>query len=299
MSAPTKPRLLLALCGASLLASAGALAAAIDADALPHVFVSLRDATLRLSYLRHGRRVDRRFPVGLGRRGAARDRGTPVGRFRTGPNPRDRVFYDPHRRLPAFHRGHPFVRLDLAVGEHLGKPRHPYGIHGPVTPSLIWGPVSAGCLRMRVVDVREVFAFARRRPRLRVRLVRAADPRPTALVARGPRIASCRESALGIRRPSRLARARRASHGRVCGGVDHWWRVELQGGDHLRVELDHRGKLRVELYGIRAISSVAGGRFGLSHRVPRGPRNRGDRYLRIVAPRDRGTHGYALRVVGI
>jgi hypothetical protein len=179
----------------------------------------------------------------------------------------------PHRSDPAYRR---------AASQE-------YGLHGPVTPSLIWGAITAGCVRLRAADLKRVFAFARRHPGIAVRYTRARLVLPAA--GRGV----CPEAKRGVARLTRASLNRRV-HGRVCGGVDRWFAVELQGGDVLEVELVQRGGLRLELYGIRAISTVIrGSSAGLRFRVPLAKRNRGLRYLRLVAP-PKGTVGFSLRV---
>jgi hypothetical protein len=252
------------------------------------VIISLGGATLRLEPGARGRR--RVFPVAVGRLTPTGQAG-PLGTFRTGPDPRDREYYLPSRRLPAFHRGLPFLRLDLqragdATGGRPARPSRPYGIHGPVTPTLIWGQVSRGCVRMRPRDLRLLYRTAVRHPAMRVTFVRGQDRvdgravRPDPV---GPQQARCPEASTGVRRLGRLA-VGRAVHDRVCGGVDHWYALSMAGGTALSAGLSHGGALSLELYGIKAISAIAAGRHGLQHRIPQARHNRGDRYLRVVAP---------------
>jgi hypothetical protein len=82
--------------------------------------------------------------------------------------------------------------------------------------------------------------------------------------------------------------------------VDHWYALELTGGDLVSVRLIQDGRLRVELFGIRAISAILGSNSGFEYKVPKVSNNRGDRYIRVVAP-NRGhaagkTIPYVLRV---
>lgn len=259
----------------------------------PEIVVSL---TSHVVSLRHPDGRTERFPAAVGRIHDGRRLG-PKGRWYTGPDARDRTFYLPARRLPAFHRGLPFLRLSpVRLRPRRSDPAYQraasqeYGLHGPVTPSLIWGAITAGCVRLRAADLKRVFAFARRHPGIAVRYTRAAIASPAA-----PK-GACPESRFGATRMVRAPLSRRI-HGRVCGGVDRWFAVELQGGDVLEVELAQRGGLRVELYGIRAISEVTrGGATGLRYRVPLAKRNRGLRYLRIVAPKGQQPVGFSLRV---
>jgi hypothetical protein len=260
----------------------------------PLLVISVDGATLRLEKGRKGRRV---FPAGVGRvEGLGRQR-SPVGLWRTGPDPSDPRFYLKARREPAFHRGLPFLRLYSPSRAELL-----FGIHGPVTPTLIWGQVSAGCIRLRPKHIRELYRFARRHPGMRVRIIRGFDRvggrRVTPSMA-GPRDPRCPEAGVGVRRLKSLRVSGTRVHDRVCGGVDHWYSLRLRGGDLINVALTHEGGLTVELYGIRAISTIAAGRFGFSYRVPLVQKNRGDRYLRVVAShRSRAGTAYTLEVSG-
>jgi hypothetical protein len=158
-----------------------------------------------------------------------------------------------------------------------------------VTPTLIWGKVSAGCIRLRPKHIRELFRFARRHPRIRVQIIRGLDRvngRPVEL------------SEGGVKRLRRLRVGGAVVHDRVREGVDHWFALELRGGDAITVTLTHKGALRAELYGIRAISTVTNGKYGFSYLVPQVQKNRGNRYLRVVAPRRRTAVPYTLEVSG-
>ena len=273
-------------------AAGGALLAA--RAPMPRVTISLEGATLRLQRTPRGR--GEVYPVGVGRE-TPLGRG-PVGTFYTGPDPRDREFYLPARHEPAFHRGLPFLRIDLPLGGKQGIRERPFGIHGPVTPTLIWGTVSAGCVRMRDQDLRRLYATAVRHPRMPFHFIRELDRvagRPVEVDRARHAPATCPEAAFGLRRLRRVA-IDADVHDRICGGVDHWYALELRGGDRLAVQLRHDGGLAVELYGIRAITTVAAGRFGLEHDVPLAHSNRGDRYLRVVADRGGKAVPYTLRL---
>ena len=268
------------------------------AAAGPTIWISHGSSTLRFSReAESGRRHDVVFPVGLNRRGSGKLQ--PLGHLRTGANPADRRFFDPQRSAPWFHRGYPFVRLDRQTGWRGKRPLRPYGIHGPITPTLIWGPVSAGCVRMRPADLRRFFTLSRRYPNAKVIAMHARDRRAEAVLSRKGSAKDCPEATLGVRRLETIGDgAQRVD--RVCGDVDHWYAVQLQRGDHLGVVLHHDGNLALELYGIRAISPVSGGRFSLHHTVPLAQYNRGPRYLRIFVPVARrkttGTVSYSLHL---
>ncbi len=255
----------------------------------PRLVVSLSGCTLRLQTA-PGRAVV--FPVGVGRLTDGGQEG-PLGALFTGPNPRDRDLYIPRRRLPAFHRGLPYLRLD----RRRGKGVRPFGIHGPVSPTLIWGRVSRGCIRMRPADIRRLYRVAVRHPSMPVIFIRGRDRvggKAVVPAATRPAVKGCPEAAVGLRRLRRLATGAQV-HDRRCGGVDHWYSIPLVGGDVTSVKLNHGGGLRVELFGIKAISAIAGGRHGFVHRIPRAPRNRGDRFIRITGA-GKGAVPYTLSV---
>ena len=250
----------------------------------PRMVVSLSGCTLRLVT---GDGKTRVFPVGVGRLTDGGQEG-PLGTLRTGPDPRNKELYLPRRRLPAFYRGLPYLRLDRARPGKAGElPRsvRPFGLHGPVSPTLIWGRVSRGCIRMRPADIRALYAVAVKNPSMPVTFVRGLDRvggRPVSPDAVRPPRRGCPAAAVGARRLRRLATGAQI-HDRLCGGVDHWYSVQLQGGDVTTVKLQHTGGLRVELYGIRAISAIASGDRGFVHRIPLAHRNRGDRFVRVTS----------------
>lgn len=241
----------------------------------PRVVVSVMGSTLRLQTAPNRAIV---FPVGVGRLTDGGQEG-PLGTLFTGPDPGDRDLYIPRRRLPAFHRGLPYLRLDR---RRAGA--RPFGIHGPVSPTLIWGRVSRGCIRMRPTDIRRLYRVAARHPSMPVTFVRGLDRvggKAVVPAATRPAVKGCPEAAIGVRRLRRLATGAQV-HDRRCGGVDHWYSIPLEGGDVTSVKLNHGGGLRVELFGIKAISAIAAGPHGFAHRIPRAPRNRGDRFIRVT-----------------
>ena len=141
---------------------------------------------------------------------------------------------------------------------------------------------------MSEAGIKAVYRFASRHPSLPVTVIQGVDRvrgKRVAPDAVGRRRKGCPESAIGARRLGRL-KVGQVLHERVCGGVDHWYALELQGGDRVSLKLDHRGGLKLELYGIKGISTVATGTHGLNFLVPLARNNRGHRYVRVVAPRD-------------
>lgn len=263
----------------------------------PRIVVSVTGATLRLE---SGEGKSRIFPVGVGRLTDSGQEG-PLGTLLTGPDPRDRELYMPRRRLPAFHGGLPYLRLDRRRARGVDRDVRPFGIHGPVSPTLIWGRVSRGCIRMRPADIRRLYNVAARHPSMPVTFVRGLDRIKGKPVTPSPvraAVPGCPEAASGARRLRRLATNTQV-HDRVCGGVDHWYSIQLEGGDVTSVRLKHSGGLRVELFGIRAISAIASGTRGFVHRIPLAPRNRGDRFVRITTTTtagDRQFRPYTLSV---
>lgn len=240
---------------------------AIAADARVTIVVSTSSQTLRVH--RPGQR-SLLFPVAV-----SRQQEPPTLRW-LGPDPADTRYYQPSRSKPALHGGHPFLRFAGASVT--------LGIHGPVTPSLIWGAVTAGCLRMRSADIRQLYGVARSSPGIRVRFTSAVEAAAGQLHQQRCGRHDTHPTMAPRARRLRQLRLGRNVRGSACDGVDHWFAVNLQGGDRLTVRLKHRGDLRLELYGIRAISRISRGRFSLNFVVPVARHNRGDRYLRVVAP---------------
>jgi len=155
---------------------------------------------------------------------------------------------------------------------------------------------------MRAADIRSLFEFARRHPGLRVKVIRDVDLAEGKRVApdgRGPVDPRCPAASVGVRRLRRIRIGGAPIHANICGGVDHWYALELSGGDVITANLRQPGGLSVQLYGIRAISTVASGKHGLSHRVPLARDNRGQRYLRVVAPSAGAAAVYTLEVNGL
>jgi hypothetical protein len=253
----------------------------LSAVARPTIEISTSSHVMRVK----SGAVERRFPVGLGR--VLRSRSFEPQRtvWYTGPTASDRAFYISSRRKPAFYGGLPYLRLSpvrlLAGQRDLGYRRAAnsrYAIHGPVTPSLIWGAVSAGCVRMRAADLHWLYRLLVTHPSVRVAFTRRAIT-----------------PAKGGTLPRRLGvlRIGRSVSGRISKRRDHWFAVWLKGGDLLEAQLDHDGSLGIELYGIRGISSVARGQRGLRFRLPVRVKNSGYRFLRIYSRSKRPT-GYVL-----
>lgn len=274
----------------SALAAGGAAGSRAPAG----LFISLASHTVRLVD-DHG--ITRLFPAAVGRRTSDGRRLGLRGTAHLGADVADPRFYAPARSAPKIYGGHPYLRLDGTAPARRGRRTERaaaqgrvFGIHGPITPSLVWGAVTAGCIRMRPADLAKVYDFAVGHPGLPVTISSKPDPRARQLRAHLP---GC--DGRGVRPLGRL-RGRDTRIERQCPGTDHWFAIELQGGDLLRVQADGGPPPKIELYGIRLISRVVGGRGEIELRVPHQRHNRGDRFLRVVAPAHGPARSYTLRL---
>jgi hypothetical protein len=139
---------------------------------------------------------------------------------------------------------------------------------------------------MKPSDIKELYSYALQHPHMLVKVIRGADRIRGQLVApvrEGPSIPGCLEASLGVLKLQTI-HSDQPLNRRVCGGVDHWYAIDLKGGDVLHVRLAHAGLLRVELFGIRGISAIVGSKDTIHYKVPLAPQNRGARYLRVTAP---------------
>lgn len=262
--------------------------AAAPKPADPSAIISLTSATMRLA---DGTGRTFIFPVAVGRPGS-----TPTGTFRTGTDPRNGADYVDARRDPPVYGGQPFVRLSIGKGIVDGTARRPYGIHGPITPSLIWGAATAGCIRMRPADLKIFYRIAKRHPGMAITLTKEADRPAIAAINKNERLGKC----AGLR--PLHPEPRGVVQGKLCTGAEQWFSLSLQAEQVLTLELNGDSRLRLELYGIRALTAVAGPVRNLSYRVPKAPKNRGARYIRVYLedtakadPAD-GAYGLTVRV---
>ena len=85
---------------------------------------------------------------------------TPTGHFATGADSSDPWWYVARRTVPAYFAGLPFLRL-TAVNQ---DGANTYALHGPITPQLIRGYVSHGCVRMAPHDIIDVFWMVKSHP---------------------------------------------------------------------------------------------------------------------------------------
>lgn len=129
----------------------------------PEIIVSLQGLTVHLFDRTTG--ASWVYAASPGMIGADGRSVTPVGHFRTGPDPRNSWWYQPRRVEPAEFGGLPFLRL-TAVNR---RGEQVYGLHGPTTePAPHPGLVSRGCVRLAEPDILELFALVRRQPSIPV-----------------------------------------------------------------------------------------------------------------------------------
>lgn len=124
----------------------------------PEIIVSL-DA-LNILLMDRATGYSRVYPTGVGKLGSSGYSYTPVGHFATGPDTNDNWWYMASRYYPSYYDGLPFLRLTTLNSRGLAT----YGMHGPVTSSLIRGYVSSGCMRMAPEDIIELFWAVRNHP---------------------------------------------------------------------------------------------------------------------------------------
>jgi hypothetical protein len=133
-----------------------------DVEALPHpeIVVSLAGLTVHLFDRSTG--FSAVYPAGPGVLSAKTGRSiTPTGHFRTSADVGDRWYYTPARWFPAYFDGLPFLRIDAKNSDGQAT----YGLHGPITSTLIRGYVSHGCVRMAADDVVDLFWMIKDHPR--------------------------------------------------------------------------------------------------------------------------------------
>ncbi|MDQ3366475.1 MAG: L,D-transpeptidase [Myxococcota bacterium] len=116
----------------------------------PEIIVSLDGLTVHLFDRATGFQAV--YPAGVGTKTAGKSI-TPTGHFATGPNNADAWWYVNRRTVPDYFGGFPFLRLTArnTVGANT------YALHGPITPDLIRGYVSHGCVRMASNDIIRLF----------------------------------------------------------------------------------------------------------------------------------------------
>lgn len=123
--------------------------------AAPEVILSLDQLTLHLFDRATG--FSAVYPIGVGIKNSHGESITPTGHFESGDDPGDGWWYVPRRWVPAYYGGLPFLRLTTLNSKGYAT----YGIHGPITATLVRGYVSHGCIRMEKDDIVELFYLVR------------------------------------------------------------------------------------------------------------------------------------------
>jgi lipoprotein-anchoring transpeptidase ErfK/SrfK len=124
----------------------------------PEIIVSLDGLTVHLFDRVTGFQAV--YPAGVGVKNSAGRSVTPTGHFATSPNTGDTWFYIARRWVPDYFAGFPFLRIDAVNKDGANT----YGLHGPITETLIRGYVSHGCVRMASQDIIELFWMVRKHP---------------------------------------------------------------------------------------------------------------------------------------
>ncbi|MBW2736061.1 MAG: L,D-transpeptidase, partial [Deltaproteobacteria bacterium] len=124
----------------------------------PEVIVSLRGLTVHLFDRATG--YSRVYPAGVGVKNSVGESITPSGHFASGDDPNQGWWYVPRRWVPEYFGGLPFLRITAQNSRGYNT----YGLHGPITSTLIRGYVSHGCIRMAKDDIVELFYLVRDHP---------------------------------------------------------------------------------------------------------------------------------------
>ncbi|MCB9906362.1 MAG: L,D-transpeptidase [Planctomycetes bacterium] len=112
----------------------------------------LVDLDARMAFYRHGNEIVRAWTVGIGKEG----KDTPVGTYTIGDKLKEPVWT--RRNKPALPYGHPENLLGARwLGWYQDGIKTDYGFHGTNDESGVGDRVSSGCIRMRNLDVEELF----------------------------------------------------------------------------------------------------------------------------------------------
>lgn len=122
----------------------------------PEIIVSLKGLTVHLFDRETG--FSAVYPTGPGVLGSNGRSITPTGHYKTGSNASDSWWFAPRRTSPAYFGGLPFLRLTVRNSAGVNT----YGLHGPITKTLIRGYVSHGCMRMAAQDIINMFWMVKR-----------------------------------------------------------------------------------------------------------------------------------------
>jgi|GEM_PF-4397590 hypothetical protein len=132
-----------------------------------------------------------------------------------------------------------------------------------------------GRLRSRPADLKAFYKVAKKNPGMAITFTEEEDRAGVARLVKKLGGGRC----AGIRplRPE----PRGVIQDELCAGADHWYSVSLQAENELTLSLSGETRLRIELYGIRGLTAIAGPSRKLNYRVPKAEQNRGARYIRI------------------
>lgn len=122
----------------------------------PEIIVSLDQLTVHIFDRETG--FSEVYPAGVGTLNADNVSISPTGHFTTSPDTSDSWWYIARRYVPEVFGGFPFIRLTAENS----RGQNTYGLHGPITQTLIRGYVSHGCVRMAGDDVVKMFYMIRR-----------------------------------------------------------------------------------------------------------------------------------------
>ena len=135
----------------------------------PEIIVSLDQLTVHLFDRHTG--FSEVYPTGVGVLNSNNRSVTPTGHFATGPDSTDAWWYIARRVAPAHFGGWPFLRLTTENSRGYNT----YGLHGPITSTLIRGYVSHGCMRMNGADIVRLFYLVRYHPDTPVTIQRESE----------------------------------------------------------------------------------------------------------------------------
>lgn len=135
----------------------------------PEIIVSLDGLTLHLFDRETG--FSEVFPVGVGVLNSDNVSVTPTGHFATHEDTSNSWYYIARRYTPSYFGGFPFVRLNAENS----RGQHTYGLHGPITETLIRGYVSHGCVRIEGEDIVRIFYLIRNHPSTPVTIQREVE----------------------------------------------------------------------------------------------------------------------------
>ena len=121
----------------------------------PEIIVSLDGLTVHLFDRETG--FNAVYPAGVGMKDSRGRSVTPHGHFKTSSNIADTWWYVARRTNPEYFAGFPFLR----VTARNSKGQNTYGLHGPITETLIRGYVSHGCVRMESQNIIDLFWMVR------------------------------------------------------------------------------------------------------------------------------------------